>query len=461
MTSPPRVRIHWLAVLLLLATEPRPLSWAEPTRQEIREAISALASVRESASGADRAIAALFDETAGHALREELERGLTQLLLSDAHPASKQKTCAFLGRFGTETSLPVLGQLLVEHNATKMVAATLRDHPAHAAGKVLTSGLDRISGVRSLPVIAALGARRERGAVAALAKLAHGQERDVATAAAHALGRIATAPAIRVLNLQRCRPSAVRCEKATRALLTAARECLARGRRSEATSIYRVLAAEPRAPTGVRRSARAGLRELEASKEMNYDFKSAEPVLLFDGKTLAGWEGNSEFFRVEDGAIVGGSLERRIPRNEFLCTERVFGDFELRLKVKLVGKGDNAGIQFRSLRVPSHHEVSGYQADMGTGWWGLLYDESRRNRPLCVPNSEALERVLRPDDWNDYVIRCLGPRIQLELNGMRTVDYVEQEPEIRRRGILGLQIHSGAPSQAYYKDIVLRELPAK
>src|SRR5574342_448344 len=64
-------------------------------------------------------------------------------------------------------------------------------------------------------------------------------------------------------------------------------------------------------------------------------------------------------------------LYNKIARNEFLCTTRTFGDFELRLKFKLLG-GDsaNAGVQFRTKRIPNNHEVIGYQADMGSGWWG-------------------------------------------------------------------------------------------
>ena len=110
-----------------------------------------------------------------------------------------------------------------------------------------------------------------------------------------------------------------------------------------------------------------------------------ERVAIFDDKTFAGWEGDLTIFRIQDGAIVGGTLERRIARNEFLCTTKPYGDFELRLKLKLLGgEGANAGIQFRTKRIPNHHEVSGYQADMGTGYWGALNDESRRNKVLKV-----------------------------------------------------------------------------
>ena len=179
---------------------------------------------------------------------------------------------------------------------------------------------------------------------------------------------------------------------------------------------------------------------------------------LFDGKTLAGWEGNLEVFRVEQGAIVGGSLKSPVARNEFLCTRQQYGDFELRLKFKLLGKGANAGVQIRSQRIPNHHEMIGYQADLGDGWWGCLYDESRRRRVLARADAEALDKVLKRDDWNEYVIRCEGPRVQLWINGLKTVDYREADESIEQRGLVALQIHGGPPSEAWYKDITIREL---
>lgn len=186
-------------------------------------------------------------------------------------------------------------------------------------------------------------------------------------------------------------------------------------------------------------------------------------VSLFDGKTLTGWEGNEKAFRVADGAIVAGSLAESIPNNEFLCTTKEYGDFELRLQAKLEGKGENAGIQFRSKRVPNHHEVSGYQCDMGRAWnrsvWGALYDESRRNKMLAEPNEEAARKASRePSEWNDFVIRCEGPRVQIWLNGVKTVDYEEKYTDIARTGVIGLQIHGGEPAQASYRNIRLKPL---
>jgi len=186
---------------------------------------------------------------------------------------------------------------------------------------------------------------------------------------------------------------------------------------------------------------------------------------LFDGKSFAGWEGNLKVFRIEDGAIVAGSLKEKIPNNEFLCTEQQFGDFELRLKAKLVGEGKNAGIQFRSQRIPDHHEVKGYQCDIGEMRgrliWGWIYDESRRKKFLAESDDKETKRAFKPNDWNELVIRCEGNRIQTWLNGYQTVDYTEKEKGIESKGIIGLQIHSGPPTEAWYKDIVIRDLTKK
>ncbi|MBN2476788.1 MAG: DUF1080 domain-containing protein [Pirellulales bacterium] len=183
-------------------------------------------------------------------------------------------------------------------------------------------------------------------------------------------------------------------------------------------------------------------------------------ISLFDGKTFDGWEGNLEVFRIEDGAIVGGSLKRNVAQNEFLCTKREYGDFELRLRFKLLGRGANAGVQVRSQRIPDHHEMIGYQPDLGDGWWGCLYDESRRRKVLAGPPEDQRDKPVKKNDWNEYVIRCQGRRIQLWINDHRTVDYTEPDESIPQSGLIGVQIHGGPPSEAWYKDIRIKELPA-
>jgi hypothetical protein len=183
---------------------------------------------------------------------------------------------------------------------------------------------------------------------------------------------------------------------------------------------------------------------------------------LFDGKTFYGWEGDTnKMFRIENGAIVGGTLKEKVPHNAFLCTTREYTNFVLRLECRLTGAGANAGIQFRSKRVPNHFEVSGYQADMdmsaGGGYWGCLYDESRRNKFLAKPEDSA-KNIVKRNDWNVYEIRCEGKNIKLTVNGVQTVDYTETDENLAQGGIIGLQIHGGGPSEAWYRNITIEEL---
>ena len=101
---------------------------------------------------------------------------------------------------------------------------------------------------------------------------------------------------------------------------------------------------------------------------------------------------------------------------------------------------------------------------MGQGYWGALYDESRRNKILAKPDEKTLEKLVKHDDWNEYTIRCEGPRIRLWLNGTLTVDYTETDEKIERTGIIGLQVHGGAKAKVLYKDARIEELavvPAK
>ncbi len=184
-----------------------------------------------------------------------------------------------------------------------------------------------------------------------------------------------------------------------------------------------------------------------------------EKLVLFDGRTLEGWEGNEDWFRVEDKAIVGGSLDKPIPRNEFLTTKRRFADFELTLEFRVVGERTNAGIQVRSERIPDHHEMIGYQADIGPGnLMGALYDESRRRKVLTGPTREQIDEFYKPDEWNHYRIRCEGRRVQLWINGTRTVNYTEPDESLEQNGLIGLQIHSGPPGEIWYRNLVLIEL---
>src|SRR5262245_39358113 len=188
-----------------------------------------------------------------------------------------------------------------------------------------------------------------------------------------------------------------------------------------------------------------------------------KPVPLFDGKTFQGWEGDTQkTWRIQDGALVGGSLTETVPRNDFLVTTRPYGNFILKLKFKLAGTEGfiNGGVQFRSQRLKDPaHEMTGYQADLGAKYWGSLYDESRRNKTLVQADEALIAKVLKPNDWNDYEVRAEGPRIRILLNGQQTVDYTEPDASIPQTGFIGLQIHGGGKAQVSYKDLTIVVLP--
>jgi hypothetical protein len=191
--------------------------------------------------------------------------------------------------------------------------------------------------------------------------------------------------------------------------------------------------------------------------------QAGQPVALADGKTFRGWDGDTNAtWRIEDGAFVGGSLSTTVPRNEFLATTGSFTNFVLRLKFKLVGTEGfvNSGVQIRSQRLDQPpNEMIGYQADIGEGWWGALYDESRRNTVLIKPEDDAVKRAVKVGDWNEYEIRCEGRRIRTAINGVPMIDYTEPDESLPQYGRIGLQIHGGAKAEASFKDITIQHLP--
>src|SRR5262245_44064885 len=126
----------------------------------------------------------------------------------------------------------------------------------------------------------------------------------------------------------------------------------------------------------------------------------AAEIRLFDGKTFQGWNGDTNrTWRIENEALIGGSMSSNVPQNEFLCTDRMFTNFVLRLKFKLTGKSGfiNAGVQVRSQRATNPpNETVGYQADLGDPeYFGSLYDESRRNKILSQCDMKAVNKVLK------------------------------------------------------------------
>jgi len=446
---------------------------------------------------------------------------LIAVLRSDAGTFDKAMACQQLAATGSSEAVPALAALLADNVLGAYARSALEAIPDPSADEALLVAIGRLEGSLLVGAVNSIGVRRYAGAVEALDELVRTGDTDAACAALAALGRIATVRAAQtLLRTLREGPAGLR-PAAADACLTCADRQLADGRSHRAAALYdRVreasvpkhvrLAATCRAmvtrgPAGVpmlthqlrsgdSEAVRMALRAVRqmpgeaVSRALADELGVAEPGMralllqalaerddavaraavddatltfarLFDGRTFGGWEGDiGSSFRTEDAAIVGGSLHAPIPRNEFLCTTHRYGDFVLRLECKVVGA--NGGVQFRSERVPGSAEVCGYQADMDASgvYWGCLYDESRRGM-LVQADSTEVARVLKRGDWNAYEIRCQGPRIRLFLNGLKTVDYTEADPSIPRSGLIAVQIHSGPPSETWYRNIVIAELP--
>jgi len=181
--------------------------------------------------------------------------------------------------------------------------------------------------------------------------------------------------------------------------------------------------------------------------------ESGKPQSLFNGKDLTGWvtPDDKAIFSVENGEVVGRT-QGDLKRNEFLVTEKPYRDFVLKAKVKF--KNGNSGIQFRSKRA-ADGVVSGPQADVANGYWGLLYEERGRGVLERYPEDKAKELV-KNDDWNDFVITAKGKRVTIDFNGTRIIDRTDEKFD--DEGVIALQVHVGPPMEVRFKDIEITEL---
>jgi Domain of Unknown Function (DUF1080) len=175
---------------------------------------------------------------------------------------------------------------------------------------------------------------------------------------------------------------------------------------------------------------------------------------LFNGKDLSGWvqPDDKEIFSVENGEIVGKTKEKQLKKNEFLVTDKTYGDFVLKAKVKVLN--GNSGIQFRSAR-EANGRVTGPQADAADGYWGLFYEEGRRGILERYPEDKAA-KLAKKGDWNDLVITAKGDHVTIDLNGTRVID--RTDPKFDKTGVVALQTHAGPPMEVRFKDIFIKNL---
>jgi putative heme-binding domain-containing protein len=171
---------------------------------------------------------------------------------------------------------------------------------------------------------------------------------------------------------------------------------------------------------------------------------------FFNGKDLTGWDGDPALWALENGEIVGRSTTG-LKKNAFLFSHLATGDFRLTFQVKLIDNKGNSGVQFRS--EAANGDAKGYQADIGPGWWGKLYEE--HGRELLWPKSG--EQYVKDGEWNTYEIVAVGDKIMTAINGNRCVDL--DDPKGAKRGIFALQLHSGGPTEVRFKDLRLELNP--
>ena len=176
---------------------------------------------------------------------------------------------------------------------------------------------------------------------------------------------------------------------------------------------------------------------------------------FFNGKNTDGWEGLSEFWKVEDGALIGSS-DKNIPFNTFLCSKKEYGDFELSFQVRLKDGKGNSGVQIRSkVHNKERLAVTGPQADIGAGYWGSLYGENFGGMMKEAPK-DVVTRALKPDEFNEYSVKCVGQHVTIKLNGETTVD--ADFPKMPEEGIIAWQLHGGKATEVTFRNIQFKDL---
>ena len=202
-----------------------------------------------------------------------------------------------------------------------------------------------------------------------------------------------------------------------------------------------------------------------------------EMTSLFDGKTLNGWtqlNGTADY-RVEKGAIIGKTKEGS--PNSFLCSDKLYGDFELQFQVKLISNELNSGVQIRSQckeltdkekdRGDKHGRVNGPQVEIEAtkekgAESGYVYGEALGG--WMTPKSDLTpHKHFKNDEWNQYRIVAKGPRIQTWVNGNQVSNLTDKEKhKTHSKGFIGLQVHSikkgSGPYEVAWKNIKIKEI---
>jgi len=188
---------------------------------------------------------------------------------------------------------------------------------------------------------------------------------------------------------------------------------------------------------------------------------------IFDGKSLAGWDCDTEFWRVEGEALVGETAVGHQPKQNIFCIWRDGspGDFELKMQYKLTGADSgNSGVQYRSVELPgvARWVLKGYQADIDAQqrYTGQIYEERGRGFLALrgqisyigdgkktgaigsVGDGDELKKLIKIGDWNDIHIIARGNIIIQLINGHVMSQIIDDDKSGRKMaGLIGIQLH--------------------
>jgi hypothetical protein len=224
-----------------------------------------------------------------------------------------------------------------------------------------------------------------------------------------------------------------------------------------------------------------------------------EFVQIFDGKSLDGWEGDTIYWRAENGSLVGEVTPKTLLKTNTFIIWRggTTEDFELKADFR-IAEGGNSGINYRSEEVPNiAHALRGYQADIDgkNSYTGQNYEERgrttlayrgekvnvstqdnasdpesfkktvQRNAWLkrevtgSLGTSDSLKALIKTKDWNTCHIIAKGNRLQHYINGVLMSDVTDNDETNRKQtGLLGVQVHVGPPMTVEYKNILFKKL---
>jgi HEAT repeat protein/type 1 glutamine amidotransferase len=170
--------------------------------------------------------------------RANCEEALIGFLGSEANLYAKMAVCRQLRLIGTEKSMPVLAQMLVQDETTDLARYALEKIPGASAERVLLDALEKTQGQAKIGLISSLGQRKSKEAVPALGHLIDDQDKAIAAAAVVSLGQIGDSQAAAILAAALDKPEDEAKATIASALLKCAGELLAQKKEKEAAGLY-------------------------------------------------------------------------------------------------------------------------------------------------------------------------------------------------------------------------------